>query len=215
MFIHPPKYPTIHSLISQSSSPFIHSALCSSTHHPIFHLPSIQASFYSFISPYVYPFSHPYIQISFIHSSLHSFICPCNSLPYSTSIHPSICPFTSPSSHPFISPFISIQSSIHLFMIHSQLFMHPLFLHMSTNHLSFIQTSLYHHLCVDLVIHLFILSCIHLFPYNLTYSLACSHIQLFVSAHSVAHSVYCLIHSPSLVLKQCYIAISWGAFKKY
>jgi len=105
MFIHPPKYPTIHSLISQSSFPFIHSALCSSTHHPILHLPSIQASIYSFISPYVYPFSHPYIQISFIHSSLHSFICPCNSLPYSTSIHPSICPFTSPSSHPFISPF--------------------------------------------------------------------------------------------------------------
>ena len=103
MFIHPPKYPTIHSLISQSSSPFIHSALCSSTHHPIFHLPSIQASFYSFISPYVYPFSHPYIQISFIHSSLHSFICPCNSLPYSTSIHPSI----------HLSIHLFIQSSIH------------------------------------------------------------------------------------------------------
>lgn len=116
---------------------------------------------------------HSYIHL-FTPSFVHAILC------LTASIHPSICPFTSPSSHPCISPFISIQSSLHLFMIHSQLCTHPFYLFICPNRLPFIQTSLYHQLCVDLASHLCMLSCIRLFPLVLllTHLLAPSYLSV-------------------------------------
>lgn len=117
MFIHPPKYPTIHSLISQSSSPFIHSALCSSTVHPLiiqsftFHLFK-----HLFTRLLVHMSTHSAILTSKFHSSIHLFTPSFVPAILCLTAHPSIHPFVHSPLHPVIHSFLHLYLSSHPFI---------------------------------------------------------------------------------------------------
>lgn len=117
---------------------------------------------------------HSYIHL-FTPSFVHAILC--------LTAHPSIPPFVHSPLHPVIRASLHLYLSSHPFISSRSIpncVLTHLSLHMSTNRLPFIQTSLYHQLCVDLASHLCILSCIRLFPLVLllTHLLAPSYLSV-------------------------------------